>query len=83
MADSISQRLIGKIRSGEAFTRAEELSLVVRLAIPAILAQIATVLMAYIDAAMVGNLGATEAAAVGIVSTTIWLCWGLGSAGIT
>ena len=83
MKDSVSQRLIGKIRSGESFTRAEELALVIRLSIPAILAQFANVLMQYIDAAMVGNLGAVEAAAVGIVSSTIWLFWGLGSAGIT
>ena len=81
--DSVSQRLIGKIRSGESFTRAEELALVIRLSIPAILAQFANVLMQYIDAAMVGNLGAVEAGAVGIVSSTIWLFWGLGSAGIT
>lgn len=83
MKDSVSQRLIGKIRSGESFTRAEELALVIRLSIPAILAQFANVLMQYIDAAMVGNLGAVEAAAVGIVSSSIWLFWGLGSAGIT
>lgn len=31
MKDSVSQRLIGKIRSGESFTRAEELALVIRL----------------------------------------------------
>ena len=60
MKDSVSQRLIGKIRSGESFTRAEELALVIRLSIPAILAQFANVLMQYIDAAMVGNLGAVE-----------------------
>lgn len=80
MKDDITRQLVSRIRSGEDFTRSEELSLVVRLAIPAIFAQIATVLMTCIDATMVGNLGAREAAAVGIVTSSTWLFWGLGSA---
>lgn len=83
MTNDATSRLISRIRTGESFTRAEELSLVIRLAIPAIFAQIATVLMTYIDAAMVGNLGSVEAAAVGLVSSTTWLFWALGSAAIT
>ena len=83
MADTVTEHLFSRIRSGEALSAAEQLALVVRLAIPAILSQFATVFMNYIDAAMVGNLGAVEAAAVGIVGPTTWLFWGLGSAGIT
>ena len=50
---------------------------VVRLSIPAILAQISSMAMQYIDAAMVGSLGANASAAIGLVSTTTWLMGGL------
>ncbi|MDE5807980.1 MAG: MATE family efflux transporter, partial [Muribaculaceae bacterium] len=36
--------------------------------------------MQYIDAAMVGRLGADPSAAVGLVSTSLWLFWGVCSA---
>ncbi|WP_283206944.1 MATE family efflux transporter [Mesosutterella porci] len=83
MTENITQKLVSRIRTGGSFTRSEELALVVRLSLPAIVAQIAAVMMQYIDAAMVGNLGAVEAAAVGLVASTTWLFWGLGSAGLT
>lgn len=44
------------------------------------MAQLSSILMQYIDAAMVGRLGATDSAAVGLVSTSLWLFWGLCSA---
>ena len=47
---------------------------------PAIMAQLSSILMQYIDAAMVGRLGADDSAAVGLVSTSLWLFWGLCSA---
>ena len=37
------------------------------------MSQLATVLMQYIDASMVGRLGATQSASIGLVSTTTWL----------
>lgn len=36
--------------------------------------------MQYIDAAMVGRLGADDSAAIGLVSTSLWLFWGICSA---
>lgn len=36
--------------------------------------------MQYIDATMVGRLGADDSAAIGLVSTTLWLFWGVCSA---
>ena len=39
-------------------TTGEKLNLIVQLSIPSILAQVTTVLMFYIDASMVGSLGA-------------------------
>ncbi len=53
---------------------------VVRLSIPAIFAQLTNVVMQYIDAAMVGSLGAGASASIGLVSTTTWLLNGLCSA---
>lgn len=40
------------------------------LSLPAILTQITTIVMQYIDSAMVGSLGANASAAIGLVSTS-------------
>ena len=56
------------------------------LSLPAILTQITTIVMQYIDSAMVGALGANASAAIGLVSTTTWLFSGIlyaGSAGFS
>ncbi len=55
----------------------EYLRQVIQLSIPAVLAQISSIIMQYIDAAMVGSLGATATAAIGLVSSTTWLFGGL------
>lgn len=57
-----------------------QLSRVWRLSVPAILTQITTIAMQYIDSAMVGNLGANASAAIGLVSTSTWLMGGFGLA---
>ena len=44
-----------------------------KLSLPAILTQITTIVMQYIDSAMVGSLGANASAAIGLVSTSTWL----------
>jgi putative MATE family efflux protein len=46
---------------------------VLRLSFPAILTQLTTILMQYIDSAMVGNLGANASASIGLVASTTWL----------
>lgn len=51
----------------------EQVYLVLILSIPAILAQLSTILMQYIDASMVGHLGAGPSASIGLVSTTTWI----------
>ena len=48
-----------------------------RLSLPAILTQITTIAMQYIDSAMVGDLGANASAAIGLVSTSTWLLSGM------
>ena len=58
-------------------TLGEKLRLLVLLSMPAMIAQLSSVVMQIIDAAMLGHLGTRESAAVGLVSTTIWLFGGL------
>ncbi len=69
--------LLALIRQGRPMTFGEQLQLAVRLSIPAVIAQLSSIVMQYIDAAMVGHLGAEASASIGLVSTTTWLFWGL------
>ncbi len=75
-----SEKLLALIRNGEPITLSQRLSLTARLAFPAIVAQMSSIVMQYIDAAMVGSLGAEPSASIGLVSTTTWLFSGLCSA---
>ncbi|MBQ9184350.1 MAG: MATE family efflux transporter [Bacteroidales bacterium] len=43
---------------------------------PAIVAQLASVLLQFIDASMVGSLGANPSASIGLIATTTWLFGG-------
>lgn len=79
MAQS-SEVLLSYIRDGRTMTQGEKLRLIVSLSIPSILAQISATVMFFIDAAMVGHLGARATAAIGLVETTTWLLGGLASA---
>ena len=75
-----SELLLSYIREGRMMTRREKLSLIIQLSIPSILAQISATVMFFIDASMVGQLGAKASAAIGLVETTGWLMGGLASA---
>ena len=75
-----SELLLSYIREGRMLTQREKLWLIVSLSIPSILAQISATVMFFIDASMVGHLGAKASAAIGLVETTGWLMGGLGSA---
>ena len=55
----------------------QQIYLAAQLSLPSIFAQISSVVMQYIDASMVGSLGANAAASIGLVSTTTWLFMGL------
>nr|WP_279121446.1 MATE family efflux transporter [Muribaculum intestinale] len=57
-----------------------QLRLTALLSVPAIVAQLSSIAMQYIDASMVGSLGANASASIGLVSTTTWLFWGVLSA---
>ena len=49
------------------------LRMILILSVPAILSELSTTLMQYIDAGMVGMLGAHATASIGLVESTIWL----------
>lgn len=68
------------IQTGKPIDFRRRLLLTAQLSWPSILAQLSSILMQYIDAAMVGRLGADDSAAVGLVSTSLWLFWGICSA---
>lgn len=78
-----TKHLLSLIRGGEPMTLGQRLQLVVYLSIPAIIAQLSSIVMQYIDASMVGSLGAEASASIGLVSTTTWLFGGLCSAAST
>lgn len=74
---SSSEKLLKDMISGKSMTASQQIGLTVRLSIPAILAQISSIVMQYIDASMVGRLGANASGAIGLVSSTTWLFGGL------
>ncbi len=75
-----SELLLSYIREGRTMTQREKLWLIVSLSIPSILAQISATVMFFIDASMVGHLGAKASAAIGLVESTGWLLGGLAHA---
>lgn len=66
-------QLLDKVRGGQDLRRSEQLKLAWMLGLPAILAQLSQIVMEYIDAGMVGRLGSTQAASIGIVATSTWI----------
>ena len=78
-----TEYLMESIRSGRAIVRSEKLNLIVGLSIPSMLAQISTVMMFFIDASMVGHLGAEASASIGLIESTTWLIGSLLSAAAT
>ena len=75
--------LLDLIRDGRPMTLKQQLHLTVKLSVPAIITQLSSIIMQYIDAAMVGRIGAEASASIGLVSTSTWLFWGLCTAAAT
>lgn len=65
------------VQDGLPMTLGQQLKLTVQLSIPAIISQISSIMMQFIDASMVGSLGAEASASIGLVSTTTWLFAGI------
>ena len=72
--------LLKLIREGQPLSTRQQLHLTFALSLPAILANASAVVMQFIDAAMVGQLGADDSASVGLMGTTSWLFEGVLSA---
>lgn len=72
--------LLSYIREGRVMTRAEKLRLIAQLSVPSILSQMSATVMFFIDASMVGSLGARQSASIGLVESSTWLFSGLLSA---
>lgn len=68
--------LLGRIRDGQPLAPGQQVRLTMYLCGPAIMAQLASVLLQFIDASMVGSLGANPSASIGLVSTTTWIFGG-------
>lgn len=80
---STTESLLSLIRDGKPVSFRQQLKLTAYLSTPAIMAQLSAIAMQYIDASMVGSLGAEASASIGLVSTTTWLFWGILSAAAT
>ncbi len=59
--------LLESIRSGRPMSWRQRLELIVRLSVPSMLAQLSSIVMLYIDASMVGSLGAEASASIGLI----------------
>ena len=76
MSESRKDILLEKLRGGQPLLRREQLRLAWLLGLPAMLAQLGTIVMEYIDAGMVGRLGSEQAASIGLVATSTWIFGG-------
>ena len=72
--------LLRLIRDGKQLSLKQQLRLTFALSMPAILANVSAMVMQFIDASMVGQLGADDSASVGLMGTTNWLFEGVLSA---
>jgi putative MATE family efflux protein len=77
MSKGTKDILLERIREGAGLSLRDRIILTAYLSVPAMLAQLMQILMEYIDAAMVGSLGATASASIGLVSSSTWLMGGL------
>lgn len=75
--------LLALIRDGRQMNIGDQLRLTALLSMPSILAQVSSIIMQYIDAAMVGSLGAEASASIGLVATSTWLFWSLCTAAVS
>ncbi len=79
----MKENLLLRLRDGEKLNTRQQILLILQLSLPAIFAQLSSIVMQYIDASMVGQLGAQSSASIGIVSSSTWLFNGICSAAVT
>ena len=73
----VKKDLLAALRNGEELTLRQQTTMALQLSIPAILAQLSSIAMQYIDSSMVGHLGREASAAIGLVASSTWLLMGL------
>lgn len=71
------EQLSAQMRQGEQVPLRHTAQVALTPSIPSILQQIVVTAMEYIDAAMVGHIGAAATASIGIVSSSTWLLHGM------
>ena len=71
------EQLSARMRQGETIPSRQTAQVALALSIPSILEQLVVTAMEYIDAAMVGHIGAEATASIGIVSSSTWLLHGV------
>ena len=71
------EQLSARMRQGGDISLRETAQVALTLSIPSILQQLVVTAMEYIDAAMVGHIGAGATAAIGVVSSSTWLLNGI------
>ncbi len=69
--------LLPALRDGKHLSTSDQIRLTLQLSLPAILSQLSSILMQFIDASMVGQLGANASASIGLVASSTWLFHGL------
>lgn len=62
-----------RLQNGQLNSAGGQVILIAQLSWPAIMAQMSSIVMQYIDTAMAGRLGSGASAAIGVVATTTWL----------
>ncbi len=76
----LKKDFLESMRDGQELSLWQLAVLTMQLSIPAIMAQLSSIVMQYIDASMVGHLGSGEAASIGLMSSSTWMMGGLSSA---
>lgn len=71
------EQLSARMRQGETIPSRQTAQVALALSTPSILEQLVVTAMGYIDAAMVGHIGAEATASIGIVSSSTWLLHGV------
>lgn len=74
---SDAERMRALLDSTHQPARRELVALTLRLSAPAVIAELANIIMEYIDSAMVGTLGARATASIGLVASSTWLVFGM------
>lgn len=74
--------LLKELREGAQLTYGDQVRLIIQLSLPAIMAQLSHIVMQYIDAAMVGRLGSSQSASIGLMASSTWLLSGMCQAAV-